>query len=370
MERRSFLKATGIVGTAAAVSGQGAAFISSSGQRESSESYTVESTPETVDWGGFDPSRDPVLEIESGDTVTIETVTIPRDNHEQFLLNEGIAQEDILEDEVTVKEEVPYTGPGPHVVTGPIYVNDAEPGDILEVHVSNIEFRAPYGINLFVPNAGALPEEFPWSETHAVPFDLDAGVAEFVDDIEIPLDPFFGIMAVSPTPSAGRTSTGPPDYFGGNMDLRQLGVGTSIYFPVNADGALFWAGDGHAAQGNGEICVTAAETSLTGTFEFTLHKTDARLDWPVAETDSHYITMGINQDLDEAMKHAVRETLSFLVGQKGLDAADAYRLASMAIDFNISQVVDGNEGIHAMIPKSLFGDGGGDIDPAALDERF
>ncbi|MFC6719959.1 acetamidase/formamidase family protein [Halovenus amylolytica] len=300
----------------------------------------------------------------------METVTIPRDNHEEFLLSEGIAEEDILEDELTVKEEVPYTGPGPHVVTGPIYVNDAEPGDILEVHVSDIELRAPYGINLFAPNAGALPEEFPWSETHAVPFDLETETAHFNEDIEFPLDPFFGIMAVSPPASTGRVSTGPPDYFGGNMDLRQLGVGTSIYFPVNTEGALFWAGDGHAAQGNGEICVTAAETSMTGTFNFTLHKTDGRLDWPVAETDSHYITMGINQDLDDAMKHAVRETISFLVGQKGLSPADAYRLGSMAIDFNISQVVDGNEGIHAMIPKSLFGDDGGEIDPAALDEQF
>lgn len=355
--RRGFLKSA--AGTAGAVVLAGQSTAAGSGDEEgsdSTETTTVESTPENVDWGGFDPDREPVLEVESGDTVTVETITIPREDHEEFLIEEGIAESDVLDDEVRVWEEVENEGPGPHVVTGPIYIEDAEPGDILEVHVKDIQYRAPYGINLFTPGAGALPEVFSWSETHAIPMDLDAEIAEFTNGIDVPLDPFFGIMAVSPTPTAGRTSTGPPSYFGGNMDNPVLGEGSTVYFPVNADGALFWAGDGHAVQGNGEVCVTAVETSLTGTFEFTLHKDAPRLDWPVGETEDHYVPMGFDEDLDEAMKHAVREAIALLVHQHDLSPGDAYRLCSIAVDFNISEVVDGTEIIHGMVPKDIFPD--------------
>jgi len=304
--------------------------------------------------------------VSSGATVEIETVTPPRANHHETLTNAGIDDEDILEDELTVAEEVPYTGPGPHVVTGPVAIEDAEPGDVLEVQIKDIELRAPYGVNLFMPNGGELPEQFPYEEVEVVPFDFDEGVAEFASDVEIPLDPFLGIMAVSPTPSQGKTDTAPPDYFGGNLDLQQLGAGATLYLPVQAEDALFWAGDGHGMQGNGEVCLTATETSITATFEFELHKDTGRLEWPVAETDDHYIVMGLNESLDDGLEHALKQCIWFLNGQKGLSEADAYRLASLAVDFNVTQVVNGNKGIHGMIPKSIFEEDG-DIDLSKLD---
>lgn len=365
--RRDVLKAAGATGAAAFLS---TAVVGADDERFSSgDTITVESTPETVDWGAFDPEHDPVAEVESGDTVVIETVTIPQPNHRQFLLDEGISEDDVLEDEVTIEEEVTQEGPGPHVVTGPVHVNGAEPGDVLEVRVRDVEIRAPYGINIFRPDAGALPEDFPWADTAVIPLDRDEEVARFVDDIEIPLDPFFGIMATGPAPESGRTSTRPPNYFGGNMDVPLLTAGTSLYLPVNAEGGRFYAADGHSAQGNGEVNLTAIETSLTGTFEFVVHEDTPRLEWPVAETDDAYIVVGLNEDLNDAMTHAVREAITLLVHQLDLEPAEAYRLCSIAIDFNVSQVVNGTQGIHGVIPKSLFA-AEGEIDPDALESGF
>jgi len=332
---------------------------------ESKEIHTVESTPENVEWGVFDPEKEPVLEVSSGATVEIETVTPPRADHHGTLTSAGIDDEEILEDELTVAEEVPHTGPGPHVVTGPVAVEDAEAGDVLEVQIKDIELRSPYGVNLFLPNGGELPEQFPYKEVEVVPFDLEEGVAEFDDDIEIPLDPFLGIMAVSPAPSQGKTDTAPPDYFGGNLDLKQLGAGATLYLPVQTEDALFWAGDGHGVQGNGEVCLTAAETSITATFGFELHKDAERLKWPVAETDDHYIVFGLNESLDDGLHEALQQAIRFLHSQKGLSESDAYRLASLTVDFNVTQVVNGNKGIHGLIPKAVFDDDG-EIDTSKL----
>ena len=322
------------------------------------KTYTVESTPENVQWGVFDPNKEPVVKVSSGATVKIETVTPPRDSHLDALTSGGIDEADVLDDEVTISEEVTQSGPGPHVVTGPIAIEDAEPGDVLEVQITDIELRAPYGINLFMPNGGELSEEFPYEEVEIVPFDLEKGVAEFGRDIEIPLDPFLGIMAVSPSPSEGKTDTAPPDYFGGNLDLKHLGAGATLYLPVHAEGALFWGGDGHGIQGNGEVCLTAAETSLTATFRFILHKDTGRLNWPLAETEDHYIVVGLHESLDNSLHQALKQCISFLHNQKGLSKADAYRLASLAVDFNITQVVNGNKGVHGLIPKNIFDDDG------------
>jgi acetamidase/formamidase len=332
---------------------------------QESKRQTVEATPETVTWGAFDPFAEPVHTVSSGDTVEIQTVTTPLDDHVEFLTSEGFDRADVLEDELAVAEEVPHDGPGPHVVTGPVAIADAEPGDVLEVRIRELELRAPYGFNLFLPEGGALPKEFPYADRHVVPFDLENGTAQFSSEVEIPLDPFFGIMALSPDPSAGATNTAPPGYFGGNLDLKQLGEGSTLYLPVNAEEGLFWTGDGHAVQGNGEVCLTAAETSITGTFQFVLHETESRLEWPVAETDTHYVVMGIDPDLDEALADAVRASISLLVGQEGLTPAEAYRLSSLAVDFNVTQVVNGNKGVHGLIPKSIFAEESG-IDPARL----
>lgn len=194
---------------------------------------------------------------------------IQEKNHRQFLLDNGVAESNILQDEVVIsREEEP--GPG-HVVTGPIYIENAEPGDILEVHVKDIEIRTPYGIN--VATTGALPNAFSESETNVIPIDLDNRTVQFTEDIDVdyldkditfPVDPFMGIMAVSQCPSEGRIDTIAPSYFGGNMDNKTLGIESTIYLPVSAEGALFWTGDGHAVQGNGEVCQTALETSGIG----------------------------------------------------------------------------------------------------------
>lgn len=365
--RRDILKAAGATGAAAFLS---SAVVGADDHHSSDgETITVKSTPETVDWGAFDPEHDPVAEVESGDTVIIETVTIPQPDHRRFLLEEGISESDILDDEVTIEQEVTQEGPGPHVVTGPIHIDDAKPGDVLEVRVRDVEIRAPYGLNIFRPDMGALPEDFPWADTATIPLDIDEQVARYVDDIEIPLDPFFGIMAAGPAPESGRTSTRPPNYFGGNMDIPVLTAGTSLYLPVNADGGRFYTGDGHSAQGNGEVNLTAIETSLTGTFEFIVHKDTPRLEWPVAETDDAYVVVGLNEDLNDAMTHAVREAITLLVHQLDLEPAEAYRLCSIAVDFNVSQVVNGNQGIHGVIPKSLFSEEG-EIDPGSLKSGF
>jgi acetamidase/formamidase len=328
--------------------------------------HRVESSPENVDWGAFDPDRDPVLEVSPGATVEIETVTPPRPAHRETLTSAGVDPDDILADEIAVAETVSHMGPGPHVVTGPVAIEGATPGDVLEIEVVDVDLRAPYGINLFSPGGGELPERFPYEAVEVVPFDLEAGVAAFADGVELPLDPFLGIMAVSPPPSEGRTDTAPPDYFGGNLDLRRLGAGSTLYLPVHAEDALFWAGDGHGMQGDGEVCLTATETSVTATLTFELHTGTGRLDWPVAETDDHYIVMGLNESLDDGVTHALRQCIRLLSDQTALSEADAYRLASLAVDFTVTQVVNGTKGVHGLIPKAIF-TGDGDIDPTMLE---
>lgn len=365
--RRNVLKATGTAGAAAFLSSVVASGDDSGSS--SGDTITVESTPETVDWGAYDPDHDPVAEVDPGDTVIIETVTIPQPDHRQFLLDEGIDEEDILENEVLIEEEVEQEGPGPHVNTGPVHVNGAEPGDVLEVKIKDVEIRAPYGINIFRPGMGALPEEFPKADTAVIPLDLENQVAEYVNGIEIPLEPFFGIMATAPAPESGRVSTRPPDYFGGNMDIPLLTAGTSLYLPVHAEGGRFYTCDGHSAQGNGEVNLTAIETSLTGTFEFEVHKDTPHLEWPVAETEDAYVVVGLNEDLNETLNHCVREAIGFLVNQLDLEPSEAYRLCSIAVDFNVSQVVNGNQGIHGVIPKELFTEAY-EIDPEALENAF
>jgi acetamidase/formamidase len=288
---------------------------------------------------------------------------------EEFFTNRGIPESKILEDQVRVHDEVPHDGAGPHVVTGPVYVEDAEPGDVLEVEVLDIEFRVPYGANTFRQGKGGLPSEFTWNDSEVIEFDQERGVALLGDDIEIPLTPFQGIMAVGPSPTTGRVNSVPPGPFGGNIDIQGTGAGTTLYFPVFTEGALFFTGDGHALQGNGEVDLTALETSLTSTFRFTLHKDAEQMDWPVAETDEDVLVMGIDEDLDQAMEQALREALSVLVHQKGMTPTEAYRLCSLAADFNVSQIVDINKGIHGKIPKGVFEDAF-EMDPTSLGESF
>jgi len=233
-------------------------------------------------------------------------------------------------------------------------VEGAEPGDVLEVRILKIKLSIPYAYNSFSPRSGVLgPEDFEKGRMKIIPLDAGRNVARFAGNIEIPLRPFFGSMGVAPPESAGRIGSAPPGIHAGNLDNKDLVVGTKLFIPVHAPGALFEVGDGHAGQGNGEVDITALETSLVGTFQFVVRK-DMHLKWPRGETPTHWIAMGLDPDLDQATIHAVREAIDFLVAEKHLSREDAYALCSVAVDFNITQAVDGTKGVHAMIPKSLF----------------
>jgi len=326
--------------------------------RSTREGFHIKSGPETVHWGYLWSAAEPVLRVEPGATVTIDTVS-----HEGLLADQGdpigffkrfgIPKAEVLADAIAIYAKVQHSGAGPHIVSAPVYVEGAEPGDVLAVHVLAAEPRVPYGVNSARMGKGTLPAEFTLNRSLVIPFDMEARVARFAPDIAIPLKPFFGIMATGPALTLGKLNSAPPGPFSGNIDLNELTAGSTLYLPVHVPGALFMTGDGHAAQGDGEVNLTAIETSLTGTFRLELLKQKF---WslPRAETPTHWICMGLRESLDEAMRIAVRETIKFLGEVHGLDPADAYALASVAIDFEVTQNVDGVKGIHAMIPKAIF----------------
>jgi acetamidase/formamidase len=314
------------------------------------QQHQLKATPKTIAWGYYDASTPPVLRIKSGDTVEIQTLITSSPTR---LEAAGVAPEQVEQSLRDIYKEVTNKGPGGHILTGPIYVEGAEPGDVLEVRIRSIKLAIPYAYNAFSPGRGFLPEDFPYPKIKIIPLDEKRMVGRFSDGIEIPLRPFFGSMGVAPPDVSGRISSAPPWIHAGNLDNKELVAGTTLFIPVHARGALFLTGDGHAGQGNGEVDITAMETSLVGTFQLIVRK-DMHLKWPRAETPSHFITMGIHEDLNEATKMAVREMIDFLVKEKHLTRDDAYMLSSVAADFEITQLVDGNKGVHAMISKSIF----------------
>jgi acetamidase/formamidase len=312
--------------------------------------HQLKPTPKTVAWGYYDAGTPPVLRVKTGDTVEIQTLIT---SSPARLESAGVPPEQVEQSLRDITREVTNKGPGGHILTGPIFVEGAEPGDVLEVRIKAIKLAIPYAYNAFSPGRGFLPEDFPYARIKIIPLDEKRMVARFSDGIEIPLKPFFGSMGVAPPDVSGRISSAPPWIHAGNLDNKELVAGTTLFIPVHARGALFLAGDGHAGQGNGEVDITALETSLIGTFQLIVRK-DMHLTWPRAETPSHFITMGIHEDLTEATKAALREMIDFLVKEKHLSREDAYMLASVAADFEITQLVDGNKGVHAMIPKAIF----------------
>lgn len=314
------------------------------------QTHVLKPTPSTVVWGYFDATSKPVLKIKSGDVVQVQTLLAGTPEKLQQALLPADEIEPALRD---VVNEVKDKGPAGHILTGPIHIEGAEPGDMLEVRIQEIKLAIPYGYTGFIPKRGALPEEFDRTRIRIIRLDEKRMVGQFGRGIEIPLRPFFGCMGVAPPPSAGRISSGPPGVHAGNLDNKELVAGATLFIPVHVPGALFAVGDGHAAQGNGEVCLTAIETSLRGTFRFIVHK-DAKLRWPRAETPTHYIVMGLDQDLGKATKLAVREAIDFLVNHKDLSPDEAYMLTSLAVDFSITQLVDGTLGVHGMIPKEIF----------------
>ncbi|WP_199312038.1 acetamidase/formamidase family protein [Phormidium tenue] len=332
------------------------------------ETYEVKSVPGNVIWGElFKPDSEPILTVKSGDRIRMETVShegiVPdQGDTVAFLTGGGIKEEDILPDQITIKGAVPKSGPGPHVITGPIYVEGAEPGDVLEIRTVDIEYRAPYGVISNRHGKGALPGEYPENEapiyTKIIPIDAEREIGIFkpsngLPDLEIPLKPFMGLMGVVPAAVEDAANSVPPGLYGGNVDIKHLGRGSSLYLPVQVPGALFYSGDPHCAQGNGEVALTAIECSLLPTFELVLHK-DMELPAPMGETADSWIAVGLDVDLNEAMKKSVREYLRIVNEKYGLTKADALLYASADIDFEVSQVVDIVKGIHGVIPKDRF----------------
>ncbi len=307
--------------------------------------HQLPSTPDTVHWGYFDAARPPVLEVRSGDTVTMDCLSGEPEDLPP-------APFEVLPDHREVLDRC-ERGSGPHFMTGPVRVVGAMPGDALEVRILECKLRQDWGWNLIQPLLGTLPEDFKELRRLHIPIDRDAMVARLPWGTEVRLRPFFGVMGVAPPPAWGRISSIQPRAHGGNMDNKELVAGTTLYLPVFNPGALFSAGDGHAVQGDGEVCLTALETCMTGTFELIVRK-DISLTMPRAETSEHHITMGMNEDLDDAAKQALREMIALIRERANLSAEDAYTLCSLATDMRITQLVDGNKCVHAMLRKALL----------------
>ena len=374
--------------------------------------HYVKSTPENVVWGEFPASKPPVAIVSSGQTVRIDTLSHAgatqgatlgdvagnEANHPvTYLAQFGVQPQQVLQDVIDFWKSGPgrpRTGRGGHILTGPIYVEGAEPGDTLEIQVLDLATRVPYGINNAGPTSGVLangyagnvgpfysgtlgvnyPGRLPTTAPAIPPFGPvgnrnliwtakvgGRNVALFSEHITVPLAPFMGIMAVaanSPLGAPGVTvpdvqSSTPPGIFGGNMDVKDLTIGSTLYLPVFHPGGLFYTGDPHSAQGDGEVSGTAIEHSLSGVFRFVLHKGES-IPGPLAETPTHYIMMGIDLDLDRAMRLAVQEVVNFLVEEKGLAPGYAYSLASIAVDFHVGEAVDQTQIVTGRIPKNIF----------------
>jgi acetamidase/formamidase len=312
--------------------------------------HELKLTPVNVHWGYYDARLPPVLRIASGDTVRVETMVAGGLDR---LIAAGVPDAEIPESLKQVEKVVTDRGPGAHPLTGPIYVEGAEPGDVLEIHILGFEFLHPYGVTGFRPGAGTLPDEFPYSRFRLIRMDTKTGTAEFRPGVVLKLAPFWGSIGVAPPSVIRRLSSGPPGAHAGNLDNKELVAGSTLYLPVHVSGALLSVGDGHALQGDGEVTITALETSLRGTVQILVRK-GKPIRWPRAETPTHYITMGLHSDLNEAARMATREMIDFLVSEKGMSRDEAYIFSSLAVDLHVTQTVDDTKGIHAMLPKSIF----------------
>ena len=306
--------------------------------------------PSNVHWGYYDASVPPALRIRSGDWIRVESLVARGLGR---MREAGAPESDFSAAMIQVENMVTERGPGAHPLTGPIYVEGAELGDVLEVRILDMELLMPSGVSAFRGGGGALPDAFQGSGLRLFDLDARAGVARMGSTATIPMRPFFGSIGVAPPPEQGRISSTAPGRHVGNLDNKDLVAGTTLYLPVHTPGALLSIGDGHAAQGDGEVSGTAIETSLGGTVQVILHE-DRTLLWPRAETPTHYISMGLDPDLDEAARLATQEMIDFLVRDRDMDREDAYVLCSVALDLRVTQLVDGTKGVHGMLAKSLF----------------
>jgi acetamidase/formamidase len=317
---------------------------------QAQKTHDLSPSPTTIAWGHYWSETTPVLRIKSGDQVRLHTLIT---SSPERLEAAGLPA-DQVEKELRAVQALPQKdrGPGGHILTGPIYIEEAEPGDVLEVKIISIDLAIPYGYNAIGQN-GFLSDEIFERKMQIIPLDKEKMIGHFAHGIDIPLRPFFGSIGVAPPKEIGKWNSAPPWIHAGNLDNKELVAGTTLFIPVHVKGALFEIGDGHAAQGNGEVDITAIETSLKGTLQFFVHKNQS-LKWPRAETSTHIITMGCDRDLNAATHIAVREMIHYLMQEKKLSQADAYMLCSIAVDVNITQLVDGNVGVHAMLPKNIF----------------
>ncbi len=315
--------------------------------------YTLMPTPATVAWGWYDAAGQPVLRIASGDEVVVRALSTCSP---MSLVRAGLDSTRVeqLAKDIYAARSTMKVGPGGHILTGPIYVEGADSGDVLEVRFKSIKPAINYACNSFGARSGFLPEDFPGeSRSKFIELDTLDMIGHFGPGIDIPLHPFFGSVGVAPPASMGRLNSAPPGIHAGNLDNKELVAGTTLYIPVWTKGALLEIGDGHAGQGNGEVDITAMETSLISRMQLVVRK-DMHLSWPRAETPNYYIAMGTDSALVKATKTAVRQGIELLVDVKHMSREDAYQLLSVSSDVDITQLVDGTVGVHVMIPKAIF----------------
>ncbi len=313
---------------------------------EAQRVHQLPATPATVAYGYYWSEAKPALRIRSGDMVDVETMLT---NTPAGLERIGVRPEDVPQNlrDIVREDTGSLKGPGGHILTGPIYVEEADSGDVLEVRIQSITLPIAYGYN---GCSGFIRELCEVRGSKLIPMDRERMTAEIAPGVVVPLRPFFGSIGVAPAPALGRVSSNPPSRHAGNLDNKELVAGTTLYIPVFVKGALLELGDGHAAQGDGEVNQTGLETNLRGRIQVVVRK-DMKLEWPRGETPTHWIAMGTDTSLVVATKVAVTEMVKLLQEKQGITQTQAYQVASMAADLRITQLVDGNVGVHMMIDK-------------------
>jgi acetamidase/formamidase len=371
-QRRNFLK-TAAKGSIAALSlsslaANAFAFDKSVKQTRSNDDeatpvkpdHIVRSTAENTVYGYYGFDVPPVAKVKDGDVVEIQTVNttgVNRRDPEAFFKANNLPIDEQAKDIIDIYKNVKRDPSGltGHLLTGPIYIEGAEPGDTLEVRILNVVPRSGYGVNSVWPKGGDLPDDVKTSESFVYKYKIDKRkqTASFKEGVEIPMRPFMGVMAVSPPPEMKRVSSIPPGFYGGNLDLKHLVKGTTLYLPVSVKGALFTTGDCHAAQGSGEISGVAIEASLTLTAKFIVRK-DMHIKTVYAESPTHLIAIGLDPDLNKAMQNAAREAIGLIMNNLKFSFNESLSICSTGVDFEVTQVVDKTFGVNGMIPKLIF----------------
>ena len=319
--------------------------------------HLIRSIPKNMVYGYYGADVPPVATVKNGDIVEIQTINtagINKKDPEAFFKQNNMPLDEHARDVIDIlKNVLPDPKFYGHMLTGPIFIEGAEAGDTLEVRILDIKLRSNYGVNSVWPKGGALPEGVTTPESFVYRYNLKKQTASFKEGIEIPIRPFMGVMAVSPPAEVGRVSSIPPAFFGGNLDLKHLVKGTTLFLPISVKGALFTTGDCHAAEGNGEVSGVAIEASLSLVAQFIVRK-DKPIKHVIAETPTHFITIGLDADLTKAMKNATTNAINFIKDELGYTFNEALSITSTGVDLEVTQVVDQTLGVHAMIPKAIF----------------